>query len=281
MPSTRTLAVLAAALALSGSAASAAAQQSPVDPVARLRAVLPARAADQILARLAQARAAGLPAEALANRALKFAAKGVSPDAIARAVDDQLGRMQNARSVLQSARGRAPAPEEIEAGAEAMRIGVSGAQVSELARSAPAGRSLAVPLYVMGSLVNRGLSADSALARVRERLAARVSDSDLERLPGQIPGRPDGADGNPGDAQGAVPGHAAAAGPQRPAQVGQALAATRRPGSAGGAGHDARPGNGPPPGVPGNAGKPVSPGKPPNIPPGQARKPGNPGPRRP
>jgi hypothetical protein len=81
--------------------------------------------------------------------------------------------MVRARDVLSRARGTRPLHDEVEAGAEALRMGVDGARVGELAQSAPSGRSLVVPLYVIGSLVERGLPSDHALERVRERLKAR------------------------------------------------------------------------------------------------------------
>ena len=52
---------------------------------------------------------------------------------------------------------------------------------------------MAVPLFVIGGLVERGLPADEALARVRERLLARVPDTELERMPNEVTrGRPEG-----------------------------------------------------------------------------------------
>src|SRR5215211_4905956 len=140
-------ALLTTLVLLSG--ANVAVAQTPAnDPSARLREVLPADVATRVLAVIAKARSRDLPAEALENRALKFAAKGVKPDAIEKSVVEQEERMERARDSLQKGNGRKPAGEEIEAAAEAIRKGVDGAKVSELAQSAPRGRSLAVPLYV-------------------------------------------------------------------------------------------------------------------------------------
>ena len=63
-------------------AAGSNAQTPAKDPSARLREVLPADVAQRVLARIAEARARELPAEALENRALKFAAKGVDAKSI-------------------------------------------------------------------------------------------------------------------------------------------------------------------------------------------------------
>jgi hypothetical protein len=174
------LVAIVAALALPSTGSSA---QTPAkDPSDRLRAVLPADVADRVLARIAEARARELPAQALENRALKYASRGVSPSDIERSINAHADRMGTARGLLAGARSQRPSGEEVDAGAEALRQGVDGSAVSELAKSAPSGRSLAVPLFVLGGLVERGLPSDSALARVRDRLSARASDAELESL---------------------------------------------------------------------------------------------------
>jgi hypothetical protein len=150
--------------------------------------------------------------------------------------------MAAARAALESVRGGKPSDDEVEAGAEAIRQGVDASGVSELAKSAPSGRSLAVPLYVLGNLAASGMPAADALQRVRDRLAARATDDEMEKLPAQ--------------AADAVDGH-------RPAEVGRDLAATRSKGASAAAG--------PPRGVPANggaaarptpAGRPSHPGRP-------------------
>jgi hypothetical protein len=168
------------ALVLLASSAIATAQSSAVDPSTRLAAALPKDVAQHVLALVGAARAENLPADALVNRSLKFAARGVAAPDIARAADEQLARMRSAKEALRTARNAPPTGDEIEAGAEALREGVSGPDVSKLAQSAPSGRSLAVPLYVIGSLVSRGLPSDQALQRVQSKLAARASDADIE-----------------------------------------------------------------------------------------------------
>lgn len=179
------------------------AQAPATDPSARLREVLPPDVADRVLARIAAARSRDLPAPAitaLENRALKFASRGVAPAEIERAVGAHADRMVRSREAIETGRPAKATGEEIDAGAEAMRQGVDGAAVSALAKSAPSGRSLAVPLFVVGQLVERGLPSDAALARVQERMAARATDRDLERLPGEQGNRPATAgQGRPAD----------------------------------------------------------------------------------
>ena len=159
-----------------------AAQTPANDPTARLREVLPADVAERVIARIAEARARELPAQALENRALKYASRGVAPAEIERSIRSHADRMGTAKGLIEGARPQRSTADEVDAGAEALRQGVDGASVSALAKSAPSGRSLAVPLFVIGSLVERGLPSDSALARVRDRLTARATDAELESI---------------------------------------------------------------------------------------------------
>jgi len=224
------------ALPLLAFAATLSAQTPAVDPSARLREVLPADVAERVISRIMAARARELPAQALENRALKFAARGIAPAEIERAVSSHADRMEGAAGALRGGRAVRPSDTEIEAGAEAMRQGVDGKAVSDLAKNAPSGRSLAVPLFVMGNLVARGLPSDDALARVQARLLARATDAELERMP---------------------------MGAGRPATTGQEMAGSRRPATAG------RPAD-----VPANGGMSNAPGKrPPTIPPEQGKRP--------
>lgn len=222
-----TLAFTAALTVTSGGGLGA--QAPAADPSARLRDVLPADVAERVLAVIAKARARDLPAAALENRALKFAARGVVPRDIERSVAAHAERLGEAKGALEAGRGRKPTGDEVEAGAEAIRQGVDGAGVSALAKQAPSGRSLVMPLYVIGSLVDRGLPSDEALARVLARLQARATDADLERLPGELPAQARGQ-------------------ANRPEQTGPELAGTKRPAHAG-----------PPKGVPASGGKKTKP----------------------
>jgi hypothetical protein len=208
-----------------------------VPAATRLKQVLPADVADRILARIAAARAHGLPGEALENRALKFAARGIAPGDIERSVTEQAERMEHVKPILEQSRGPKPLGDEIEAAAEAVREGVDDKTVSALAKSAPTGRSLAVPLYVIGNLVNRGLPSDVALQKVEQKLNAHATDTELEQLPAE-----------------AVAGQA-----NRPTQVGRDLAGAKSSGRAAG---------GPPTGVPANGGAAARPSNP-----GQRRRP--------
>lgn len=219
------------------------------DPSTRLREVLPPDVAAHVLAVIADARSHGLPAAALEQRALKFAARGVPASDIARAVTEHAERQTRAKTLLEAVRGSSTTGEEVEAGAEAIREGLDGDDVSALAKSAPSGRSLTIPLYVLGNLTARGLPTGQALERVSNRLAAGASDADLELLPAQANDAHDGA----------------------PGAVGRDLGATRRPAAAPGA--SGTQGQGPPAGVPANGGARTHPSAPPSGTPGRPGKP--------
>lgn len=210
--------LLAAALLLGASTISA---QTPAhDPTDRLREVLPAEAFARVQQRIADARARELPAQALAHRALELSAKGATPVEIEQRVSEYSRELGESRAALRDG-GRAPSDDEVEAGAEVLSKGVSGAAVSELAREAPSGRSLAVPLGVMAQLIENGNPAAETIAVVLEKLQGRASDEELRQLPSQaadrgrpevtgrelgesrrpaVAGRPAGIPANPGQA---------------------------------------------------------------------------------
>lgn len=228
--------------ALASLAAPISAQNTADDLTARLREVLPAAAANRVIATVSDARSKGLPARALEHRALMLAAKGTNAQDIARSIADQSRAMGEARAALARGRSGRPADADVAAGADVIRKGVDGAQISALAQSAPSGRSLAVPLTVIASLVDRGLPSDAALARVLERLKAGASDAQVAQLPEQA-------------AAGRARAAEARAGAGRPAGVG-----VRGAGAAGGRVRGGRPANVPP--AAGGRGRPSVPGRP-------------------
>lgn len=167
--------LLSAAMLLFSSAAAA---QQAHDPSAQLRQVLPASVADHVLATIADARAHSLPAAALEQQALRLSRKGVKPSDIQTSVDRSAAEMKASRNALEKG-GRKPSSDEVVAGSQLIHRGVDGKQVSALAKSTPSGRSLAVPMYVIGSLMDRGLKSDAALAKVSARLAQKATDRQL------------------------------------------------------------------------------------------------------
>lgn len=201
-------------------------------PAEQITSALPADVARRVLAGIADAQARGLPADVLAHRALELSAKGVPPAGIETAVADETADLAAARDAL-AAGGRPGATDgELDAAGTALGKGMDGHQVSQLARSAPSGRSLAVPLFVISSLMDRGLPSDEALRRVLARLEARASDAQLEGLaaapghadqPGKLTGLDMAETRRPAEAgrPAWVPANAAAAAASRPLNPGR------------------------------------------------------------
>lgn len=156
-------------------ATTAAAQQ---DPATRLEGRLPTDIEAMVLERMERAEALRLPSRPMADLALQGVAKGRSGAEVIQALDAMLTDLGAASDALSRA-GGAPSPEEVEAAGIAVRMGVDAEAISGLARARPEGRSLTVPLMVLGGLSQRGLPSDEALTRVLDRLGMRVDDAAL------------------------------------------------------------------------------------------------------
>ncbi len=122
------------------------------------------------------ARAAGLPAEPLLERALEGASKGAATPLIAAAVRRLAADLGRAREALGPAAGSA----DLVAGADALRAGASPEVLARL-RDALGLRRLAVPLGVTADLAARGVPPDTAATLVIT-LARSVADADLLAL---------------------------------------------------------------------------------------------------
>jgi hypothetical protein len=186
-----------------------AAQTPARDPSGILEQVLPPAVAQQVLDRIADARSRGLPAAALQHRALELHAKGLPPSDIPKAVARIEEAMAKGKVALAAGGRTHPSDSEVEAAGTASEHGVSDAALSGLANSTPGDRSMAVPISVLSSLVERGLTSEEALSKVVARLQAHASDQQLATLPEQA-------------AQGVS---------HKPEATGGALAATKRPSS--------------------------------------------------
>lgn len=153
------------------------------DPVEKLGQVLTPDQAERVMQTVQNALSQGLPGLAIAERALEGVAKGRSGEEVVAAAQELAGQLAAAHHAIESA-GRSPDASEIESGANAMALGVDGAAISDLASSSPSGRSLAVPIAVIGSLYDRGLPSDDALAAVKARLESHAADLELLDMPG-------------------------------------------------------------------------------------------------
>src|SRR5437667_8307214 len=135
--------------------ASVASAQTPKDPSARLRQVLPAKVADHVLATIADARSHSLPAAALEQQALRLANKGTKPADVEKSIDESAENMKNAKAALEKG-GRKPTSSEVVAGSQLIGRGVDGSKISDFAKTATQERTLTVPLYEKARHMNSG-----------------------------------------------------------------------------------------------------------------------------
>ena len=127
----------------------------------RLQDRLSAQALEEVSVLLDSARRADLPTEPLIDRALEGASKGAPADRIVAAVTRLFTDLEQARLAL----GPSSAPEEIAAGASALRAGAATDDLRELRRARP-GESITVAVAVLTDLVAVGVPPDTAFAAV-------------------------------------------------------------------------------------------------------------------
>lgn len=133
----------------------------------RLRAALSERDADRVGELARELGREGVPPALIRRKALEGVAKGVPPDRILAALDEYAGRLREARTLIGAERSGA----SFAAAAEATRRGVPPDAIRDLARGQERRRELAVPLIVLGDLVEAGVPAGNALRAVDDALA--------------------------------------------------------------------------------------------------------------
>ena len=122
------------------------------------------------------ARAAGLPTHPLVERALEGTSKHAAPELIVAVVRRLVSDLARAREAL----GPDAGPEDLAAGADALRAGATPGVLQRLVRALGPGR-LGVPLAVLADLTARGVPADTAATLTIAR-ARSTSDADLLAL---------------------------------------------------------------------------------------------------
>jgi hypothetical protein len=146
----------------------------------RIRQAFPAEAVTEMEAILADAEAAGLPTGPLFAKALEGAAKGVPAARVVAALTDYSTRLQEATSIVGSDRG----PTTVVASADALRRGVPAEALRALA-----GRhdgEIAVPIVVMGDLIEAGVPADGAVQVVEDALQQKHNPDEMLAIPGAV-----------------------------------------------------------------------------------------------
>ena len=147
---------------------------------ARIRRVFPPAAAERIEAIVQDSRASGVPADALLSKALEGAAKGVPADRVIAVLSEYATRLGEARGLVGSGRGA----DEVVAAADALRRGVPPDAVQAVAE-ARAGDA-AVPLIVLGDLMEAGVPVEQARQVVSEALQRGGADEQLLAIPGAV-----------------------------------------------------------------------------------------------
>ncbi|MGH7480746.1 MAG: hypothetical protein ACRELV_01210, partial [Longimicrobiales bacterium] len=144
----------------------------------RVRQVYDPAVAERIDALVDRARAGGVPAEPILEKALEGRAKGVPAERVLAALSGYVDR-------LETAAGLFPAPAtsgSVVAAADALRRGVPAGTIGEMVR---VGRAEAAPvaLIVLGDLVEAGVPPQQALDAVARAMAGGSANEALLTLP--------------------------------------------------------------------------------------------------
>jgi hypothetical protein len=123
---------------------------------------------------LDSARLAGLPTNPLESKALEGISKRASGRLIVMRVRETLRTLKEARVAL----GASATQDELAAGAGALRVGITQAELSQLARSRK-DKQLTVPLVVLSDLVTRGVPRDTASTTIFQLWQRGAADDDF------------------------------------------------------------------------------------------------------
>ncbi len=143
----------------------------------RLIGRLDAATRQEVSAIIETARNEGLPTEPLVDLALEGASKRAAPSRIISAVRSWSTHLRDAKQAL----GPASSIRDIEAGASALRAGVSVKELEKM-RAARSGVRLAAALDVMSYLVNVGVPAETVSPVVVRLVLASATDEQLIEL---------------------------------------------------------------------------------------------------
>lgn len=155
----------------------AAAQDARLE---RIRQAFSPEAVAQIESIVIDAQAAGVPVEPLLDKALEGAAKGVPAERVVAAVGSYSQRLAESRSLV----GPGYDAAAVVAGADALRRGATPETVRSLAGSGP--EELAVPLVVLGDLIETGVPVEQAYAVVQEALTKQHGPEEILAIPGTV-----------------------------------------------------------------------------------------------
>ncbi len=124
---------------------------------------------------LDSARAAGLPYGLLESKALE----GITKRASGREILTAVRRVHRTLIESRSALGPTATADELTAGANALRAGISTSELSRIAASRGNKSSLTVPLIVLSDLVRRGVARDTASLTINQLIQNGAADDDF------------------------------------------------------------------------------------------------------
>lgn len=146
----------------------------------RLRQSYAAEAVQQIEGIIAEAEGAGVPSDPLIAKALEGAAKGVPAERVVAALRSYAARLREAAALV----GAPQDASGIVVAADALRRGVPADVVRTLARERH--REFAVPVVVLGDLVEAGVPAERAYGVVQDAIAQERSADELLAIPAAV-----------------------------------------------------------------------------------------------
>jgi len=123
---------------------------------------------------LDSARVAGLPTAPLESKALEGISKRVDSRRIVVAVRMVFRSLRDARSVL----GEHASPDELNAAASALRVGLTRAELAHLAQTRRE-KAITAPLVVLSDLITRGVPRDTASQTILQLWQRGAADDDF------------------------------------------------------------------------------------------------------
>ena len=123
-----------------------------------------------------------LPEEPIRRRVAEGEAKGASEAQIVAASGRTLTQLETAHDAMVAGGHRDPSNAEVTYGAQLVARGYTRTQLEEVARHAPADRSLVAAFETLTSLRAHGVSSTEAVAQVESKLESHASDADVRSL---------------------------------------------------------------------------------------------------
>ena len=153
--------------------AATSAQVGGGDPLARLEP----RTRNRVELLVDSARIYGLPPQPLVSKALEGLSKRADDRKILAEVTREFRFLRDAQVAL----GPQVSTSELTAAAGAIRLGITQAQLAQLARSRT-DKILTVPLVVLSDLISRGVPRDTASATIYQLFQRGAADDDFQAL---------------------------------------------------------------------------------------------------